>query len=122
MRKKVADLVLAAEKETRVTLQEPKRTLDQNAKLHAMATDISKQHEHAGRLLTVREWKILFLHYLNQEVQFLPSIDKTTFVPIGRSTADLGVKECSDLIEAMYAKGAEWGIVWREPELRGDEK
>ena len=28
MRKKVADLVLAAEKETRVTLQEPKRTLD----------------------------------------------------------------------------------------------
>ena len=40
-----------------------------------------------------------------------------TFVPIGRSTADLTVAECSDLIECLYERGAAWGIVWSEPEL-----
>jgi len=117
IRQRVSKIVATAPKDTRIEIKAPRRTLDQNAKLHAMIGDIAKQHEHAGRKLTTREWKLLFLHALKGELKMLPSIAGDTFVPIGHSTADLSIAECAELIEFLYAKGAEWNIKWSEPEL-----
>ena len=118
IRDKAADWVRRLPKDTRVTFQAPRRTLDQNAKMHAMIADIARQHEHAGELRSVKQWKWLFMHLLGAEsVEWLPSLtDDGDLVPVGTSTREMSVAECSEMIELLYAKGAEWGVVWTEPE------
>lgn len=117
LRRRVCELIMRAPQDARVTIQPPRRTLDQNAKLHAMIGDIAKQHRLAGRKLTTREWKTLFMATLGYHVEFLPELDGDGVVAVSPSTSDLGVTQCSDLIESIYSHGAEWGIVWSEPEL-----
>jgi len=102
---------------TRVELKAAKRTLPQNDRMWAMLTDISRQKEHAGRKYTPDQWKVLFMHACGREVQFIPSLDNSTFIPWGQSSSDLSVGEMSDLIEFMQAWGAENGVVFHdEPE------
>ena len=117
MRRRAVEAVARAAPESRVTVQGPKRTLKQNAKLHAMLEDIAEQHKHAGKLLTVKQWKWLFLHLLGAEqVEWLPSLaEDGELVPVGTSTSELEIADCADLIELIYAKGAEWGVIWTEP-------
>lgn len=117
LRRRVCELIMRSPQDARVTIQPPRRTLDQNAKLHAMARDISRQHHHAGRKLTVRQWKALFMATLDYHVEFLPELNGDGVIAVSPSTGDLGIKQCSDLIESMYARGAAWGIEWSEPDL-----
>jgi len=57
------------------------------------------------------------MHACGREVQFIPSLDNSTFIPWGQSSSDLSVGEMSDLIEFMQAWGAENGVVFHdEPE------
>lgn len=114
-RKTAADWAFKAPPGTRVEFKAPKRTLEQNARMWAMLTDVSRQVEHCGRRYTPDEWKILFLHACGREVQFLPALDGKTFLPWGQSSSDLSKAEMSDLIEFMFAWGAENGVVWSDP-------
>lgn len=79
-----------------------------------MLTDVSTQIEHAGRRYSPDEWKVLFMHALGQEVKFLPGLDGKTFVPMGYRSSDLSVAEMTDLIEFMFAWGAEHGVVFMD--------
>ncbi len=119
MRRRAHQAISDAPIETRVEVKGPRRTIDQNAKMHAMIADIAKQHEHAGALRSVRQWKWLFMHLLGAEsVEWLPSlVDDGELVPVGTSTREMSVAECSNMIELLYQRGAEWGVVWSEPEL-----
>ena len=100
---------------TRVEFKETKRTLPQNDRMWAMLTDVSKQVTHAGRRYTPDEWKVLFMHALGQQVEFLPSLDGSSFVPYGYHSSDLGKGEMTELIELMFAWGAEHGVVFHDP-------
>lgn len=100
---------------TRVEFKAEKRTLPQNDRMWAMLTDISVQKEHAGRRYTPDQWKVLFMHACGREVQFIPALDKTTFIPWGQSSSDLSKDEMSELIEFLFAWGAENGVVWSDP-------
>lgn len=104
---------------TRVELKAPKRTLPQNDRMWAMLTDIAQQKEHAGRRYTPDQWKVLFMHAVGREVQFIPSLDNSTFIPWGQSSSDLSVGEMTDLIEFMFSWGAEHGVVFHEPKEQG---
>lgn len=117
VRDRVAKLVASLPDMTRVEFKDPRRTLDQNAKMHAMIGDIAKQHQHAGRNLSVKQWKWLFMHLLGAEsIEWLPSLaDESELVPVGTATRELSVAQCRDMIELLYSKGAEWGVVWSEP-------
>ena len=120
IRDRVAHLVQIAPKETRVTFQDPKRTPDQNSKMWAMLTDVSEQKDHLGRKYTPDQWKVIFMHALGQETQFVPSLDGKTFIPIGHRSSELSIGEMADLITLMDAWGSENGVIWTEPkELRG---
>jgi len=103
---------------TRIEFKASKRTLPQNDKMWSMLTDIARQATHAGRRFTVDQWKVLFMHACGSEVQFLPALDGQTFVPWGSRSSDLSKDEMSELIEFMFAWGAENGIVWSDPAER----
>lgn len=98
----------------RIEFKEAKRTTEQNAKMWAMLTDIATQKQHAGRRYSADQWKILFLHACGREVQFIPALDGTTFLPWGQSSSDLSKKEMSELIEFMLAWGAENGVAFSD--------
>jgi hypothetical protein len=84
----------------------------------AMLTDVSRQKEHMGRKYTPDQWKVIFLHAIGREVQFIPALDGQGFIPWGQSSSDLSVKEMTDLIEFMFAWGAENGVTFYEPKER----
>jgi len=99
---------------TRVEFKEPKRTLDQNARMWAMLTDIATQKEHCGQRYPTEVWKVVFLHALGRETQFVPALNGVGFLPIGQSSSDLSKAEMSDLIELMLSWGAEHGVVFHD--------
>lgn len=99
---------------TRVTFEGPKRTLDQNAHLWPLLDDILRARPtHMGVTMNRDLYKALFLHALGQEVQFIPALDGSTMVPIGNSSSRLTKAQFSDLLELIYAWGAEKGVEFR---------
>ena len=101
-----------------VTIREPTRSLDQNARLWAMLTDISKAMPQHGRRHTPDDWKCLFMHACGWEVQFLDGLDGRPF-PSGFKSSRMTVKQMADLITFIMAYGDEHGVAWSEPEPEG---
>lgn len=99
---------------TRVEFKGSKRTIPQNDRMWAMLTDVSRQVKHNGRSYTPDQWKVLFMHACGREVQFIPSLDGTTFIPWGQSSSDLSKQEMTDLIEFMFSWGALNGVVFAD--------
>lgn len=100
---------------TRIEFKSSKRTLPQNDRMWAMLSDVATQKEHHGRKYTTNEWKVLFMHALGKEMDFMPGLDGKSFFPVGYSSSDLSVDEMSDLIEFMFSWGAENGVTFHEP-------
>jgi hypothetical protein len=119
-RRKAASWIEKAPYGTRVEFKASKRTMPQNDRMWAMLTDIAEQKTHMGRKYTTDQWKVLFMHACGREVQFVPSLDETTFIPWGQSSSDLSVSEMTDLIEFMLSWGAKNGVVFKEPANRNE--
>lgn len=113
-RQRAYQALLRAPADYVVTIREPNRTLDQNAKMHAMLTDIAAAKPQ-GRDLHPDVWKALLMHDAGFKCTFEHSIDGSGVVPLGFKSSRLRKAEFSDLIEAMYAFGAEHGVHWSEP-------
>jgi hypothetical protein len=111
-RTRAASWVHKAPPGTRVEFRAPRRTTDQNSKLWAMLSDIARQKEHCGRKYTTDQWKCLFLHALGKEMQFIPSLDGSTFLPYGNSSSALSKSEMAELIEFITAWGAQNNVVF----------
>lgn len=99
---------------TRVEFKAAKRSLAQNDRLWAMLTDIAAQKEHGGRKYTPDQWKALFMHACGREMQFVPTLDGTSFMPLGYRSSELSKAEMSELIEFMAAWGAENGVTFHD--------
>lgn len=97
-----------------VTVAEPSRTLDQNARLWAGLSDVSRQFDWYGKKLTPEDWKHVFTASL-KKLDVVPNLDGTGFVALGQSTSRMSKREISELLELMYAFGAEKGVIWTEP-------
>lgn len=100
----------------RLSLGRPRRTVDQNRLLWAVLTDVSRQVEWHGQRLTKENWKDVFTAALKRQ-QVVPGIDGG-FVVLGTSTSRMSKQEFSELIELIYAFGAEHGVEWSEPAQR----
>ena len=96
---------------TRVEFKGARRTLSQNDTMYGYLTAIANQAEYEGRKRKVEVWKLLFMAQLGMEVEYLPSLDGSTLVAIGKSSSDLSKKEMSDLITLIEAWAAENGVV-----------
>jgi hypothetical protein len=100
-----------------VTIAEPRRNLEQNARLWAMLGDVSAQVDWYGKRLTAEDWKHVFSSSL-RKLEVVPNLDGTGFVALGLSTSRMSVREMSDLIELLFAFGAEHGVKWTDPAER----
>lgn len=117
IREKAARWVMGLPPGTRVEFKQPRRTLDQSARMWAMLGDIARQKQHCGRYYDAADWKVIFLHALGRETRFVPALDGAGFLPIGQSSSDLSKAEMSELIELLFAWGAQNGIRWSDPTL-----
>jgi len=84
------------------------RSLEQNARLWAMLTDISKQVDWYGRKLSPDDWKHVFSAALKKQ-DVVPGLDGG-FVVLGLSTSKMTKAEMCDLQTLMEAFGAEKGV------------
>ena len=91
-----------------VEIKERTRSLDQNSLLWPLLHIVSGQVEWYGNWLTPEEWKDVFSAGLKRS-KIVPGIDGG-FVVLGLSTSNMEKKEFSDLIELIYAFGAENGV------------
>jgi len=101
---------------TRVEFKASKRSLPQNDRMWAMLTDVAMQLKWHSIGLTPDDWKLVFLDAMKREARFVPNIDGTGFVNLGRSSSDLSKEEMSELIELIFAFGAQNGVKFNEPE------
>jgi hypothetical protein len=115
-RRQAASLIQKAPFGTRCEFKASKRSLPQNDRMWAMLTDVARQVPWHGMGLKPDDWKLIFLDALKREVRAVPNLDGTGFVNIGRSSSDLSKQEMTDLIELIFAFGAEHGVVFHEQE------
>jgi len=92
-----------------LTFREAKRSTDQNSKLWAMLSDVSRAMPD-GRRHTPEVWKTLFMHACGHAVQFEAGLNGQPF-PTGFRSSRLSKAEMSDLIEFINSWCAEKGIV-----------
>ena len=97
-----------------VIVQDPTRTLEQNALMWAMLADISAQVDWYGQKLTSEEWKDVFSAALKRQ-KVVPGLDGG-FVVCGQRTSKMTKGEMSDLVELMSAFCAERGVKLTAPE------
>lgn len=112
-RQNAINAVHAAQDGYMVTVSEPTRTGDQNSRLWASLTEISKQVEWYGRKLTPEDWKHIFTSSL-KKLEVVPNLEGNGFVALGLSTSKMTKKELSDLLELIYAFGSEHGVIFKE--------
>lgn len=98
--------VMASEFGKVVTLRDPTRTLEANAKLHAMLTDIARQAKYMGKPRTVEFWKGLFVSgwqiATGQKAEIVPGLEGE-FINIRESTATMSGKKLHSVIEYVNA-------------------
>ena len=101
---------------TTVEFRAPRRSNDQNALMWSLLAQISKQVEWYGQYLSSEDWKDVLTASLRR-TRVVPGIDAGSFVPLGMRTSQMTKQELGDLIELVYAFGAERGVRFRELEV-----
>ncbi|HZP77556.1 MAG TPA: recombination protein NinB [Pseudolabrys sp.] len=115
-RLRVAKWASSAPYGTRVEFRQTKRSIPQNDRMWAMLTDVAAQKEHCGRKYSPEIWKTLFLHACGREMQFVPTLDGTSFMPLGYRSSELSKQEMSALIDFIGCWGAQNGVVFHDQE------
>lgn len=96
-----------------VTIAEPTRNLEQNAKMWTMLAELAEQTDWHGISLSPDEWKDLLSAGLVQS-KVVPNLTGNGFVILGQRTSKLSKAEFSALIELIYAFGTERGVVFSD--------
>ena len=115
-----------------VKVEEPKRTIPQNSKQHAMYKDIADHCDFMGQRMHPDDWKRVLNdafwratkddpEYMEswaktQKPRIVPSLDGTGFVQLGPQSSRYDTKLGAGLIEFMYAWGSAQGVRWRYAE------
>ena len=106
-----------------VTIGPKTRSTDQNAKFHAMLTDLSRSPmKWAGKRRSVDEWKALIIsgHSVasDNKGEVIPGLEGE-FVAIRESSASMSVRRAASLIEYLMAFCVSNGVELHETERCG---
>src|SRR5207253_1067208 len=93
-----------------VSVDEPKRTIDQNDLMWSLLSDIATAKP-LGRRHTPDDWKAIAMNACGWECQFCEGLDGRPF-PLGFRSSKLTKSQMSSLIEWLLAFGAEHGVKW----------
>ena len=110
-RKAICNHVLTADEGYIVTIAEPSRNLEQNAKMWAMLADVSEQTDWHGNKLNPEEWKDLLSAGLVQS-KVVPNMTGNGFVILGQRTSKLSKSQFAALIELITAFAVERGVIF----------
>lgn len=95
-----------------VKISPERRSDDQNAKMWAMLSDVSRAKPE-GRRHIPEVWKCIFMAACGHEVAFENGLDGRPF-PIGFHSSHLTKAQMSELIECIYAYGAKNNVKWSD--------
>lgn len=105
-RRRAVQGVLDAPEGHVVTIKPPTRNLEQNAKLHALLTDISKQVPYGGKMRPMETWKAIMVsaHAIatSEPTEIVAGLEGE-FLNLRESTAKMSVARMSSLIEYATA-------------------
>lgn len=101
-------LIDAAPEGYTARLEAARRTVDQNALMWAMLSEISMARPE-GRTHPPETWKALFMHALGCEQRFEMGLNGEPF-PLGFRSSRLTVEQMSDLIECIREYAARHGV------------
>lgn len=87
------------------------RTKKQNRILQSMCQDVARQVEWYGQRLSKDDWRHMFVAAYRKDQRTVPGINGG-FVVLGASSRDLSIAECSEVMELVWAFGAERGVQW----------
>lgn len=113
VRQNAVNAILEAPEGYTVTIAEPKRSLDQNAKLWTMLGDVARTKPE-DRNWTAETWKAAFMHYLGHQVMFCEGLEGTGPFPMGFRSSRLSVKQMADLITCVQEYGDRHGVKWTD--------
>ena len=85
----------------------PGRTADQNAKMWAMLTEVSRATTWHGEALANEDWRLLFLDALPRPLRMVPNLP---------TSSSLGTAEFATLLDLIAEFGAREGIIFLTPE------
>lgn len=95
------------------------RSTEQNARLHALLSDIAEQKQWAGKTLDTESWKRLMVAAWSRAnkggMEIVPAIDGAGFDVIYRHTSRMSKQEMSELIEYCTAWAINEGITLHDP-------
>ena len=109
-----------------VTVAEPKRNSDQNAKFHAICADIARSKlEWGGKPRSGAQWKVLLVsgHAVatKEGADMMPGLEGE-FVNLRESTALMSVRRSASLIEYAMAFCAMHGVQLSAPKDRYEDR
>lgn len=103
-----------------LTIEQEKRSQEQNALLWSVLTDLSKQVLWHGEKLTKEEFKDLLTAGLKKQ-RAIPGIDGG-FVVLGTSTSKMTKQEMTDLITLAHAFGDYRCVEWSPTSVGQDDE
>lgn len=97
-----------------VEVRKARRSTEQNARMWAMLSDVSRQVDWYGQRLSAEEWKHVFSASLKRQ-KVVPGLDGG-FVVLGQSTSQMSKAELGELMDLIEAFGAQKGVRFSAPE------
>lgn len=94
-------------------VKEAGRSTEQNAKMWAMLSDVSRAKPE-GRVWTTDVWKSAFMHFLGHEIIWQPGLGNCQPFPTGFRTSRLNKSQMADLITCIQEYGDRHGVHWSE--------
>lgn len=106
-------MVKAAPVDAVVTIKPAARSMDQNAKLWAMLSDIARSKPE-GRVMTAEMWKAAMMNALGHEILWQPGIDNGPPFPAGFRSSRLSKEQMGNLITFISEYGDRHGVKWSD--------
>lgn len=113
----MCEVIRTAGQKLEIKVSDPTRTLEQNAKLWACLSDISRQVQWPvdGKLqfLSPEDWKDVLSAGLHKEQRIAQGIEGG-FVILGQRTSQMSKRQLAELIEFIQYFGVDRGVEWSE--------
>lgn len=99
-----------------VNVREATRNRDQNAKMWAMLSDVSRAKPE-GRMWPPETWKSAFMHSLGHQCRFAEGLDGSGPFPLGFRSSRLSVGQMADLITVIAEYGDRHAVRWTDGDM-----
>jgi len=115
---KVKD-TLKAGKALRMEIKADSRSDEQNAKYHAMLSEIAVQAQHLGAKWDAESWKRFLVYEFCKQLglpqgQIVPSLDGSGIVQLGLQTRDFSKERAAEFITFLEAWAADKEIIFKQ--------